>query len=143
MCASGPTSLNRSPVPVPTAQLCNLWKRRGSLSLRSPAHRLPFHGKGCRAHRSGLRLWHSAPGQEGWGGGRWLIRREEGGSQEGCSPQWGHQWEVACQGRAAGCGADSEGQRLVLGRTWPEPELMKAQARASGPDQDFGSRPET
>lgn len=142
MSISGPASLNPSPAPVPTAQLCSLWSRRG-LSLRSPGHTLPLHGKGCRTPRFGFKLWHSAPGQEGWEGGRWLIHREEGGSREGCNPQWGHRWEVACWGRAAGCGADSEGQRLVLGRTWPEPELMKTQARASRPDQDFSSRPET
>ena len=34
---------------------------------------------------------------------------------------------------------------LVLGRTWPEPEKTQVRPlpRASGPDQDFGSRPET
>lgn len=39
----------------------------------------------------------------------------------------------------------SEGQMLVLGRTWPEPEKTQVRPlpRASGPDQDFGSRPET
>lgn len=145
MSVSGPASLNPSPAPVPTAQLCNLWSRRAGLSLRFLGHRLPLHGKGCKTPRSGLKLWYSAPGQEGWKGDRWLIHREEGGGREGCSPQWGHRWEVACWGRAAGYGADSEGQMLVLGRTWPEPEKTQVRPlpRASRPDQDFGSRPET